>query len=86
MKAHEIKTDIIRATGRDPSLVHHGDDCFEVMVLGDEPENVVPVVQALQGAGIPHRKKPSGKAFKGATYLVPIKNVGTVFHADWQYA
>lgn len=84
MKIHEAKALIATATGG--RLVTDHEDGVAVLVCGDEPQNVAPVAQMLSDAGIPFRKATKAKHFAGALYVVPLKNVGTTFHTDWQFA
>jgi hypothetical protein len=84
-KAHEIETAIECATGRaafadNDSDGHH---FYSVLVRGDEPEQIAPTANALRAAGFPFEIKRK-RGFAGAQFLIPVHNVGTVFHADWQ--
>lgn len=84
MKIHEAKTLIATATnGR---LVTDHEEGVAVLVCGDEPQNAAAVAQQLSEAGIPFRKERNAKHFAGALYIVPLKNVGTAFYANWQFA
>lgn len=83
MKIHQAKALIAQATGR---IVTDHEEGVAVLVCGDEPENAAPVEQKLSDAGIPFRKARNVKHFAGALYIVPLKNVGTAFHADWEFA
>lgn len=83
MKIHEAKTLVAAATGR---LVTDHEEGVAVLVCGDEPQNATAVAQQLSDANIPFRKARKAKHFAGALYIVPLKNVGTAFHADWQFA
>lgn len=82
MKLHTAKTQIEEVTGLAAFNANHG---IEVTVLGDQPELVNPTAEKLAAAGIPFRRKPKGKKFAGATFLVPLKNVGTAWAADWEF-
>ena len=83
MKLHQAKALISEATGR---LVTDHEEGVAVLICGDEPQNAAPVAQMLSDAGIPFRRARKAKHFAGALYIVPLKNVGTAFHADWQFA
>lgn len=81
MKLHEIKTQISSISGL-PAF--DGEGCIEVFVTGDTPEAVPVVRKKLEAAGVIFlQSKP--RKFKGATFTIPIKNVGTAFHANWEY-
>ena len=84
MKLHQVKALIATATGG--RLVTDHEEGVAVLICGDEPQNAAPVAQQLTGAGIPFRRARKAKHFAGALYIVPLKNVGTAFHADWQFA
>lgn len=83
MKLHQAKAMIAEATGR---LVTDHEEGAAVLVRGDESQNVDAVAQMLSDAGIPFRRARKAKHFAGALYIVPLKNVGTAFHANWQFA
>ena len=82
MKLHTAKAKLEEVTGLVAFDVNHG---IEVTVLGDQPELVNPTANKLAAAGIPFRRKPKGKKFSGATFFVPLKNVGTAWSADWEF-
>lgn len=84
MKIHEAKSLIASATGG--RLVTDHEEGVAVLVCGDEPQNAAAVAQQLSDAGIPFRQARKAKHFAGALYIVSLKNVGTAFHADWQFA
>lgn len=83
MKLHQVKALIAKATGR---LVTDHQEGAAVLVCGDEPQNAAPVAQKLSDAGIPFRRARKATHFAGALYIVPLKNVGTAFHADWEFS
>jgi len=82
MKLHTAKTKLEEITGLTAFDVCHG---IEITVLGDQPELVGPTAEKLQAAGVPFRKKSKGKKFAGATFFVPMKNVGTAWAAEWEF-
>ena len=81
MKIHEIKSQIEEVTGFTALI---GDQSIEVLVTGDKPEMVPVVRRKLEAAGINFTQSRHRK-FKGATFLIPLKNVGTAFYANWEY-
>jgi len=83
MKLHQIKAQIEATTGL---RVLDGDNSLDVSVTGDRASLVEPTAAALRAAGIPFSKKPKGKRFAGATFCIPVRNVGSTFQADWVLA
>ena len=83
MKLHQIKSQIEAATGL---RVLGGDNSLDVLVTGNCADLVGPTAAALRNAGIPFNKKPKGKRFAGATFCIPVENIGSTFQADWVFA
>lgn len=82
MKLHDVKREVEAATGL---TALDGDKAVEVLVTGDRPEMVEPTAAALRAAGIPFICPPAHKAFRGRLFRIPLKNIGTAWHADWEY-
>jgi len=82
MKLHEIKTKVHQVTGL---TVMDGDRAVEVLVTGDHPEMVPIIRHKLEDSGLPFSQSKHRK-FKGAIFTIPLRNVGTAFAADWEFA
>lgn len=82
MKLHEIKSQISNVTGL---TVLDNDVGLSVLVTGDHTEMVAPTEAKLREAKIPFKKEKNRK-FKGALFIIPLINVGTVWNANWDYA
>lgn len=82
MKLHEVKTKVQEVTGL---MVMDGDKAVEVLVTGDQPEMVPVVRRKLEASGLPFSQSKHRK-FKGAKFTVHLRNVGTAFAADWEFA
>lgn len=81
MKLHEIKAKISEIAGLD---AHDDNDCVCVTVTGDASEMVGVVRARLQDAGIAFSESKHRK-FKGAFFSIPVRNVGSAFHANWEF-
>lgn len=81
-KYHEIKSLVSKAAGINAIGCDEG---LSVLVTGDKPELIPGVVAGLQAAGIPFVASKHTK-FKGQRFVIPLKNVGTAFHASWEFA
>lgn len=82
MKLHEVESIIKSVTGL---ATFNANDAVQVLVTGDTPELVPVVREKLEGAGIRFEQSKHRK-FKGATFTIPLRNVGTAFHANWEFA
>lgn len=83
MKLHEIEAIIKEATGIKPWAENGG---LEIFVDADRAEIIPAVRSGLEAAGIQFSQKSARKSFKGALFFVPLKNVGTAFAANWEFA
>lgn len=81
-KLHEIKATICEITGL---TVLDENDAVSVMVTGDQPELVSVVAAKLDAAGIKFNQSKHRK-FKGAFFTIPLRNVGSAFAANWEFA
>lgn len=79
---HEMLSEIKAITGRTPM---QDNDALVVAVLGDEPEMIPVIRRRLEAAG-KNFIQSRHRTFKGAFFTVPIRNVGTAFAADWEWA
>lgn len=82
MKLHEIKAKISEIAGL---AAHDDNDCVCVTVTGDTPEMVGVVRGRLQRSGIAFTESKHRK-FKGAFFSIPVRNVGSAHHANWEFA
>lgn len=82
MKLHEIKTTVSEITGL---AAFDENGAVSVFVTGDHPEMVCAVRDKLNLAGVSFTESKPRK-FKGALFSVPVRNVGTAFAANWEFA
>ena len=83
MTQHEIEKIISDATGLKSFADNDG---MKIFVDADRAE-VIPAVEAgLKSNGITFIRKRARKSFKGAQFFVPLRNVGTAFAANWEFA
>lgn len=82
MKLHEIKAKVHEVTGL---TVIDENDAVSVLVTGDRAEMVPVVAESLRAAGLQFRQSKHRK-FKGASFTIPLRNVGSTFAADWEFA
>jgi len=81
-KLHEIKAQITEITGLP---VMDEDAGISVLVLGDRPEMVPVIAARLAAAGIAF-EKAKNRTFKGAKFTIALRNVGTAFATNWEFA
>lgn len=81
-RLHEIKKAVQEITGL---MVFDANSAVEVMVTGDTPEMVPIVAAKLAAAGLPFSQSRHRK-FKGAIFSIPLRNAGSAFHADLEFA
>lgn len=81
-KLHEITARISEVTGLTVSAEN---DCLRVLVTGDAPEMIHVVREKLRLAGINFTQSKHRK-FRGAFFSIPVRNVGTAFHTNWEFA
>jgi hypothetical protein len=83
MKLHEIETIIKDATGIKPWADNGG---IEIFIEAERAEIIPAVRSGLEASGIQFSQKRARKSFKGALFFVPLKNVGTAFATNWEFA
>lgn len=83
MKLHEIKSRLSEISGRD--IIHDDNSGVVIPVLGDEPDSVAVVRDRLDAAGVPYSQSKHRK-FKGAFFTIHLRNTGTAFAANWEFA
>jgi len=81
MKHHAAKTVLQNITGIVPFEENEG---FSVLVTGDKPELIAVVESKLKAGGHSYEIQ-KGRKFKGAKFIVHMRNVGTAFNADWEF-
>lgn len=81
-KLHEIKAKVQEVTGLS---AFDENSAVRVQVTGDQPQLVPVVADKLRSAGINFQQsKP--RTFKGAFFTIPLRNVGSAFAANWEFA
>ena len=83
MKLHEVEKIITDATGIKPWADNGG---LEIFIDADRADIIHTVRKGLEGLGVSFSQKRTRKAFKGALFFVPLRNVGTAFAANWEFA
>lgn len=81
-KMQEIKAQVQAITGL---VAFDENEGVSVLVTGDKPAMVSTVAEALKAAGVSFVQSKHRK-FKGALFSVPLRNVGTAWNADWEFA
>lgn len=81
-KLHEIKAKVQEVTGL---TAFDENSAVRVHVTGDRPELVPVVADKLRADGIRFQQSKH-RTFKGAFFTIHIRNIGTAFATNWEFA
>lgn len=82
MKLHEIKSKIEAITGL---KAFDENSAVRVLVTGDQSEMISVVADRLRAAGVNFEQSKHRK-FKGSFFTIPLRNAGSAFAANWEFA